>query len=160
MADMRCPDCLAVYEAYPDRVRVETDKATGWLVAYIDRELALCTDATGHGLWARTRDGIGQPDWSQQLGASQFDGRHGGLAREANRRLHRHTWETGQLTAAEAAERSGVTPDSWREMVRLGRAPKPDGYLGRTPWWHPATIEAWLPTRRRRGRPRQQEASA
>ena len=52
-----------------------------------------------------------------------------------------------QLTTEQAAKLAGVTPGSWREYMRRGTVPVPDGYLGRTPWWWSGTIEAWLPTR-------------
>ncbi len=47
----------------------------------------------------------------------------------------------------EAAALAGVTPSTWRNYVTRGYAPPPDGRLGRTPWWHRATIDGWLETR-------------
>lgn len=48
-----------------------------------------------------------------------------------------------QWTAAEVAAHLGVTAATWRTYVHRGEAPRPDGYLGRTPWWRPATVAAW-----------------
>lgn len=57
-----------------------------------------------------------------------------------------------QLTTADVAQLAGITPASLaRQRLRPGVVPKPDGYLGVTPWWRRSTIEAWLPTRRARG---------
>lgn len=55
------------------------------------------------------------------------------------------------LTNAEAAARAGIAPSTWRDYVAKGYAPRPDGRIGRTPWWWPATIDEWLPTRPGRG---------
>lgn len=58
---------------------------------------------------------------------------------------------TEQLTMSDVAELAGITPKSLARQ-RLRRAvPEPDGMLGRTPWWHRETIEAWLASRPRRG---------
>lgn len=54
---------------------------------------------------------------------------------------------TGQLTNTDAAALAGVTPASWRKYVSDGRAPKPDGTLGRTPWWRRETVETWKANR-------------
>jgi len=54
-----------------------------------------------------------------------------------------------QLTTEQVAALAGITPASLREYRRRGAVPGPDGYLGRTPWWHPATIKAWLASRSR-----------
>jgi hypothetical protein len=43
---------------------------------------------------------------------------------------------------------AGITPDTLDTYKRDGRAPKPDGYLGRSPWWWESTISRWLRTRR------------
>jgi hypothetical protein len=56
-----------------------------------------------------------------------------------------------QLTTTQVAGLAGVSPASWLVYRRRGTVPPPDGYLGRTPRWHRETIEAWLPTRRKRG---------
>ena len=66
---------------------------------------------------------------------------------------------TDWLSTAQAAKRAGVTPASWRGMVARGAAPPPDDHDDnhpvnrRAPRWRPETIDAWLPTRRRPGRP-------
>lgn len=56
---------------------------------------------------------------------------------------------------------SEIKPASWRRYVSDGRAPKPDGHLGRTPWWSPGTIEQWAASRpgqgKGGGRPRKGE---
>lgn len=54
---------------------------------------------------------------------------------------------TDRLTNADAAALAGVAPSTWRDYVARGYAPAPDGRLGRTPWWRPATITTWLETR-------------
>jgi hypothetical protein len=51
------------------------------------------------------------------------------------------------LTSDEAAARVGVTAASWRSYVARGDGPKPDGHLGRTPWWKPETVDAWKASR-------------
>lgn len=55
--------------------------------------------------------------------------------------------DTDRLTNADAAALAGVAPSTWRDYVARGRAPAPDGRLGRTPWWRPDTITTWLETR-------------
>lgn len=57
------------------------------------------------------------------------------------------------LTTDQVAELAGITPASLRVYVQRGSAPKPDGYLGRTPWWKRETVDEWLANRPRRGRP-------
>lgn len=57
------------------------------------------------------------------------------------------TTDTDRLTNTEAAALAGITPSTWRHYVAQGRAPAPDGRLGRTPWWRPGTITTWLATR-------------
>lgn len=53
-----------------------------------------------------------------------------------------------KLTTAQAAARAGVQPGTWRDYVAKGRAPKRDGeHDARTPWWYPATVDAWLADR-------------
>lgn len=57
---------------------------------------------------------------------------------------------------AEVGSHLGIAPRSVaRYRVRDASFPAPDGKLGVTPWWYPATIEAWQATRQGRpGRPR------
>ncbi len=57
-----------------------------------------------------------------------------------------------QLTNADAAALVGITAASWRRYVSSGRAPRPDGHLGRTPWWRPDTIEQWKAQRPGQGK--------
>ncbi len=60
---------------------------------------------------------------------------------------------------AEVAEHVGVTPATARKYASDGRLPPPDGRVGASPWWHPATITAWQATRPgRTGRPRKASA--
>ncbi len=59
---------------------------------------------------------------------------------------------TDQLTTADAAALVGVDPATWRKYVSDGRAPQPDGRLGRTPWWTRSTIDAWLAARPGQGK--------
>jgi hypothetical protein len=65
------------------------------------------------------------------------------------------------LTVADAAELVKVKPASWRHYVAVGRAPAPDGHLGRTPWWRRETVEQWQASRPGQGvgggRPRKVE---
>jgi hypothetical protein len=58
---------------------------------------------------------------------------------------------TGQLTTADVATVLGVTPATVRSYAARGVMPKPDGYLGRTPWWYPNTICEWQAKRPGRG---------
>jgi len=51
------------------------------------------------------------------------------------------------LSTAEAAEMAGVTAATFRTYVARGDGPKPDGHLGRTPWWKASTVRAWLKSR-------------
>lgn len=57
---------------------------------------------------------------------------------------------TTMLTTSDVAARLGVDPATVRAYVSRGTMPKPDGHLGRTPWWRPETVDAW-----RAGRPGQ-----
>jgi predicted DNA-binding transcriptional regulator AlpA len=59
-----------------------------------------------------------------------------------------------QLTTDQVASLVGLRAASVREFVRRGAFPAPDGMLGRTPWWHASTVDAWLSNRRGPGRPR------
>lgn len=52
-----------------------------------------------------------------------------------------------RLTNEDAAALAGISPGTWRNYVARGRAPQPDGRLGRTPWWHRATIDTWVAAR-------------
>ncbi len=45
-----------------------------------------------------------------------------------------------QLDNAAAAALWGVSVASWRKYVSDGRAPKPDGKLGGSPWWRRQTV--------------------
>lgn len=68
-----------------------------------------------------------------------------------------------QLTVEECAERVGLRPSTFRAYVTRGLAPKPDGHVGRTPWWAPSTIATWNRSRPGQGqgggRPAKKEAS-
>lgn len=60
----------------------------------------------------------------------------------------------GALTVAGVAARLGVqrrTVEAYRHHTQYG-FPEPDGRLGRTPWWKPATIDAWQKGRPGQGR--------
>ena len=46
----------------------------------------------------------------------------------------------------------GVLPKTVTGYSARGEMPEPDGHLGRTPWWHPATIQAWAAARPRKPR--------
>ena len=69
------------------------------------------------------------------------------------------------LTVADVAARLGVqrrTVEAYRHHPQYG-FPEPDGRLGRTPWWWPATIDTWQKGRpgqgRGGGRPRKRPLS-
>ncbi len=50
---------------------------------------------------------------------------------------------TAQWTAPQVAEHWGVTPATVRAYAARGQMPPPDGRIGRSDWWLPATIQAW-----------------
>jgi predicted DNA-binding transcriptional regulator AlpA len=58
------------------------------------------------------------------------------------------------LDRAAVAARLGIHPDSVTRYMHRGQCPPPDGHAGRSPWWHEATIEAWILGRPGPGRPR------
>jgi predicted DNA-binding transcriptional regulator AlpA len=74
------------------------------------------------------------------------------------------------LTVAEVAKLLGVQEASVRKYASLDRStgkrrmPAPDGHLGRTPYWYPATVEAWQASRPGQGvgggRPRRADTPA
>jgi len=64
------------------------------------------------------------------------------------------------LVTAQAAERAGVTPATWRKYVAIAKRereagrdrpnllPAPDGHHDkRTPWWYEATVDGWMARR-------------
>jgi len=57
--------------------------------------------------------------------------------------------DTGQplLTAEQVAAASGVSLRTFHNYHQTGRAPRPDGWIGRTPIWLKSTIDAWLQDR-------------
>lgn len=68
------------------------------------------------------------------------------------------------MDRAAVAARLGIHPDSVTRYLTETRAklkrdeqldpsdlPQPDGYAGKSPWWWPATIEAWVPARPPKG---------
>jgi len=57
--------------------------------------------------------------------------------------------DTGEpiVTADEVAERAGIAPRTLHAYVVRGHAPKPDGYLSRTPVWRESTVAEWLEQR-------------
>ena len=54
--------------------------------------------------------------------------------------------DTGQplLTAEQVAAASGVSLRTFHNYHQTGRAPAPDGWVGRTPVWCQATVDRWL----------------
>ena len=48
------------------------------------------------------------------------------------------------LDAEQAASVAGLTPNTFQNYRFSGRAPKPDGRLGRKPYWWRTTIEDWM----------------
>lgn len=55
-----------------------------------------------------------------------------------------------QLDRAALAALAGITVDTLDTYKRDGRAPLPDGYIGRSPWWYETTAKRWARTRRTR----------
>ena len=57
--------------------------------------------------------------------------------------------DTGQpiVTAEQAADHAGITIRTFHNYHQTGRAPRPDGWIGRTPIWLKSTIDAWLQDR-------------
>ena len=51
------------------------------------------------------------------------------------------------VTAEEVAELASITLRTFHNYHQTGRAPKPDGWVGRTPLWRDQTIQAWLAAR-------------
>ncbi len=45
-----------------------------------------------------------------------------------------------------AAAHLGMPLGTWTSIRTRGGGPKPDGYLGASPWWWPETLDAWKPT--------------
>ena len=58
-------------------------------------------------------------------------------------------WDVATTAAYLVVQPKTVTGYSAR-----GEMPEPDGHLGRTPWWHPATIQVWAAARPRSPAPR------
>lgn len=48
-----------------------------------------------------------------------------------------------QWTVADVAAYWRISPGTVRGYLSRGHMPPADGYLGRTPWWRPETIEGW-----------------
>ena len=60
--------------------------------------------------------------------------------------------DDSMLTVRDVAARLGLAVSTVQTYRRDGRLPDPDGYLWRTPWWRPETIDAWQAARPGRGR--------
>ena len=56
-----------------------------------------------------------------------------------------------QLSSQEAASLIGIAPSTWRDYVAKGVAPRPDGKIGNSNWWHRSTVERWVASRPGRG---------
>lgn len=48
-----------------------------------------------------------------------------------------------QWAVAQVAAHLGVKPRTVTAYLARGQMPPADGYVGRSPWWWPATIQAW-----------------
>lgn len=57
-----------------------------------------------------------------------------------------HT-EARQLSVTDVAERAGLKPTTVSNYASRGFMPRPDGHIGRTPWWWEHTITDWLKSR-------------
>jgi predicted DNA-binding transcriptional regulator AlpA len=55
------------------------------------------------------------------------------------------------LDSRAAAERAGVTWQSWRAYVATGRAPAPICRVGEAPAWTREQVDAWVDRRRSLG---------
>lgn len=66
-----------------------------------------------------------------------------------------------QLDIAGVAAHLGIARGTWithrnRATTAKHPAPKPDGHIGRSPWWYTSTIDAWQTARPGvAGRPKQ-----
>lgn len=54
-----------------------------------------------------------------------------------------------QWSVADVAAHLGVRPKTVTGYLAKGQMPRPDGRLGRTPWWWSGTIVAWAKDRPR-----------
>ena len=72
---------------------------------------------------------------------------------------YREGMSKDQLAPQDVAELAGVTSLTIHRYKATGKMPKPDGVLGRTPWWHRATIDKWLAERPKPGRPPKTQTS-
>jgi len=64
------------------------------------------------------------------------------------------------LDVAAVAEMLGIQPRTWTSYVARGQAPEPDGHVGRSPWWAPATIERYRQERDARQQTEDEEPTA
>lgn len=51
------------------------------------------------------------------------------------------------VTTDGVAERAGIASRTLHAYVARGHAPRPDGYLSRTPVWRESTVASWLERR-------------
>ena len=58
------------------------------------------------------------------------------------------------LDVVGVAETSGLSERTIRTYITDGRIPPADGQVGKSWWWWASTIEVWMETRNRPGRPR------
>lgn len=56
-----------------------------------------------------------------------------------------------QWGVSQVADTLGVQPRTVSGYLARKQMPAPDGYLGRSPWWTPATIDTWAASRAGQG---------
>lgn len=54
-----------------------------------------------------------------------------------------------QLSRQQVADRCGLQPKTLDTYRRRGVMPKPDGMVGRSPWWDADKIDTWDADRRK-----------
>lgn len=55
--------------------------------------------------------------------------------------------EDYRWSAGHVASQIGRSGSALKSLRKRGRFPSPDGHDGRSPWWHPETVKAWIATR-------------
>lgn len=60
-------------------------------------------------------------------------------------------WTTEHVLAYLSSVGAPISRATWASYVSRGQAPAPDRMFGRSPAWHPATIQRWQADRPRKG---------
>lgn len=53
----------------------------------------------------------------------------------------------GIMDTVAIAAMMGIKSRSVTQYVANRKAPEPDGYIGRSPWWYEATVTTWIESR-------------